>query len=230
MLQNLPNSLRFELAPHLRCRSGRRIEVAQLHDLLCGEPYRKRRGPQKRAFLLCGLSVQVASRLLADLDLNPALPAAKRWTRRLVPGNFRVSARSMAWAESGPLAIHPLPATRSFVHSLPESLVWSALEWAPPVVTPPDRAGHRRVLANHTTALIARLLLADQTVWARVLAKRTAHQRTLAEMCQAIDYVMRPLFDANRRRTAIAAGKLPDAQLLSGYSRAWSARLVQRAS
>lgn len=221
----IPEGLLFELAPLVRI-NGHQAPCARLNGLLRGEAFNPRSSCEQRALIVCALGYQIASRVLEDLALGPRLPDPVRWKRKLQPRPLRIAGHHLFWGKPAAGHLGLLAKTRAYLRDLPDALIDSMLAWAPPVVLGLDNSGRHRVVANHISALLMHQCRADVQVTVRQTVHRTELCRSLAVMCQATRYVMEPLFLAHRQRIARIAGKLPDAQVLTGYGRSHAADLM----
>jgi len=96
--------------------------------------------------------------------------------------------------------------------------VEDVLAWAPPVLQPQVAGKPAFVVANHFSALLARLRLADRSVRVWALEKRVTKPRTLAEVSQATVGLLDPVVARFRHEIARAAPDAKLASLLSGLS------------
>lgn len=216
-----------ELAPDLRVRR-RLLPSAWLSRWLSGDRGLGRHD-QAMTRRLAAYQFRVAVALLEDWGrLIPDPPARwRQWTPKLAPLPLRCQ---LGGLELPPMelgaSIRPLPATAGLVGQLPLQLVREALIWAPPIVA--ETRGGFRVVANLVPALIARQFEPQAEIQVRVIVGRSPGQRTLLEIVAALAGGLAPIFDRYRDQIALDAPSLAESVALTGYSRAWCARLRAR--
>jgi hypothetical protein len=225
--ESVQDSVLFELSPPLP-KNGKRGIGAFLQDILTDVPIDLRSRQQARALLLCAINSQLASRVLTDTKTGVLPLQPVRFRRTLLPHPRRIQPHLLTWAVPASLPIQPLPQTREFLESLPDSVISTVLDWAPPVVGPPDKNGRYLVVANHIPAMLAFHRLLGRPIRVRELAQSTTLTRSFAEICAGVEAVMGPVFALNRHRIVLAAGRLPESPWFSDYCRSWSAEVASR--
>lgn len=221
-------SLIREIAPPLKS-GGRPLAVHYLHDIYSnGLLAPLKLTPLTRASLkLCALQHQFAGCVLADRNPQYKLPKAQRWYSEVEPAIVSVPVREIVWGERKGSTHESLPKTRRWVESLPSGIVDHVLKWAPPVVTENGRDSGHVVIANHMTAVLARYLMPEEKIATRQLVLACSLRRNLEQVCIITSMLATPVFSHNRKFLARSADTLQDAQVLTGYSKAWCARLRQ---
>lgn len=221
-------SLIREIAPPLKS-GGRPLAVNYLHDIYSnGLLAPVKLTPLTRsALMLCALQHHFASFVLADRNPQCALPTAQRWYSEVESATVSVHVRDIVWGKRMGSTHDSLPKTRRWVESLPPGLVDQVFKWAPPVVTGNGRGNEHVVIANHMVAVLARYLMPEEKIATRQLVRACSLRRDLEQICIITSMLATPVFSNNRKFIARSADSLQDAQVLSGYSRAWCARLRQ---
>lgn len=217
-------SILRELAAPLQ-RGGRDLPCARVYRWLASGSIGSQ-GPRARsqrdALFLCGVLVSCAQRVLADLNYPlPPMVVAQRWSCGTGPRDARVPALALVWASPTQSHRPAMPLTARWIDQMPEALVDSVLRWAPPVVNPADRRGNHVVIAHHLCGLLARHRYPGSLIRVRVLDRSSGIRRNAAEICVAIDAVMKGLLRANEMFVARHAPSLDHGILLTGRSRGW---------
>lgn len=223
----LSQSLLFELAPPL---DGEKRRTARdvLRSLLSGYPPRLHLASHRRALVLCAVLYRVAAVGLQDAGCTAALPRERAWRRDVRSAAVRVPAARLVWTSADGGVYQPFPSMARYMAELRVGLVRDVIAWAPPVVVHEATSDTWRVVADAVPAVLARTRLANEQVDVRQLATESSTlPRTLIEALQLSAYAFRALFDRYQQDIAVASTELSEAVQLTGFRRAWAARLRQ---
>ncbi len=174
---------------------------------------------QRRAVLVVAYQVQIA-RLHGLVPEDGARLIARR-QRRADPEPRSISVRLgeldvFAPSNSLDLSIHP--EFDRFVAVVPKARVKDLARWAPPFMARDARTGRMCVYANQLTTGLARHLVPDLMVAARLYGRRPAHQLTFGEVASLVLHVFGDFIDRNGDFVCRLSSTAAEAGLLIGKS------------
>lgn len=214
----------FELAPPVWV-AGRPAVGTRIQQLLLDDEPERWTPALLNGLCLAALIYQFARRLIADCGAVAKAPPARRWHGAVKRDWIRVPGASLVWSGTSARDARPSPQTWTFLQDLPGSLVDRALRWAPPVVAPLPRNDGYGVVANHVSAVLARVRRPDEATRVHLFDGRIHGARRISVICAGATRVLEPLFRRYRRRLVDAAADGVEAKLLADYSRAQYFRL-----